>query len=420
MISIILNLVAVAFSTVSITMLIPFLQILFGRAEPLPSPPPFSFSAEFILDTFRYYVGQWTQKEGPLYALTMVSILSIAIFFAKNLFRYLALYVFSYVRTRFLYEMRMRLYSHLLRVPVRSLLRYQRGDIVSRFTADIHEVEWAIVNSLEILFREPVTILMYLGLMLMISPSLTVIVLVVLGLSGAIIGMIGRKLKQESAEAQAYTGKLAGLVEETLRGFVIIRVFRAEAFLRRTFHRLHQMLDRVRLSSLRRRELSSPLSEFLGICAVVLVLWIGGREVLAGTGLQPEAFITFVVVFSQLINPAKSFATAYYHVQRGMASAERIERLLTLPLEEEEENETSEQDIVSDASRRKRHEIRGDTLRLEHVSFAYGDSGKPVLKRVSTQFRKGELVLIVGPSGSGKTTLIQILAAFFRPQEGEI
>lgn len=301
------------------------------------------------------------------------------------------------------------MYEKILSLPVLAFSRLRRGDVLSRFTADIHEVEWAIVNSLEVLFKEPLTIISYVSLMVMISWKLTMFVLIVLGLAGLIIGVIGRKLKQESAEAQHYTGLLASIVEETLRGVTVIKVFGAERYVKRIFFRIHRLLDKVRLASLRRRELSSPLSEFLGICAVVVVLWFGGREVLMGRGLPPETFITFIVIFSQLINPAKSFATAYYHVQRGMAAAERIESLLKLDSRLSYSIQTGN---VNPPVHFGKIEYRG-------VWVAYSGS-KYVLKDITLTLRKPELVVVVGPSGSGKTTLVHLLPLFVTPVRGEI
>ncbi len=408
-ISLFLNLLAIAFSTVSLTMLIPFLQVLFGRSVPLSSPPSFSLSGQFLLDLFNYYVGQVVASEGPEVALLLICVASVLIFFFKNLFRYLALFVFARVRNLFLFTLRQRLYEHIVYLPIRYFTFRRRGDLITRLTTDVQEVEWAIVNSLEILFREPVTILMYLGLLVLISWELTLFVLVVLGLAGLVIGVIGRRLKQESLEAQHYTGMLASVAEETVRGLPVIKVFRAEQYMIRLFRRIHQLLYRVRVKALRRRELSSPLSEFLGICAVVLVLWVGGRAVLKGRGLPPETFITFVVVFSQLINPAKSFATAYYHVQRGMASAERIEEIFA--------EQTDRWGPIS-GTRVPPHPIK--EIRYEHVFFRYHPDGEWVLQDVCVQLVPGSLIAIVGPSGSGKTTLVHLLPRFFDPVRGRI
>ena len=406
--SIIFNIISIFFSAVSLTMLIPFLQVLFNRASPIRELPPFSLSAQWMLDFFNYHIGKILISEGPMSALLWVCIVVVIMFFMKNLTRYLGQFFMAKVRNGLLRDLRQALYDKVISLPVSFFTYRRQGDLISRITTDVQEIEWSIVNMIEVVIKEPLTIIAYLTLLLIMSPQLTLFILLLLPITGFIIGQIGKSLKKESVEAQNLTGRLAALVEETIRGITIVKIFTAEKLLKNIFKTVNERLYKARLNSLRKRELSSPLSEFLGIVIVVIVLWFGGRMVLSGTSsLTPETFITFVVIFSQIINPAKSFATAFYHIQRGMAAAERVMEILTT-----EDNVPQPKNPIYISS-------FDNSIRFEHVWFAY-DKQNFVLKDINLTIKQGEKVALVGPSGAGKTTLVYLIPRFYDPTKGKI
>ncbi len=329
-------------------------------------------------------------------------------FFLKNLTRYLGQFFMAKVRNGLLRDLRQDLYDKVISLPVSFFTYRRQGDLISRITTDVQEIEWSIVNMIEVVIKEPLTILAYLTLLLIMSPELTLFILLLLPITGFIIGQIGKSLKKESVEAQNLTGRLAALVEETIRGITIVKIFTAERLLKNIFQSVNQRLYKARLSSLRKRELSSPLSEFLGIVIVVVVLWFGGKMVLSGSSsLTPETFITFVVIFSQIINPAKSFATAFYHIQRGMAAAERAMEILNT------------KDTVPQPKSPVYIKAFKDNITFDDVWFAY-DNKNFVLQSISLKIAKGEKIAIVGPSGSGKTTFVYLIPRFYDPTKGKI
>ena len=327
--NVIFNILSIVFSVVSLTMVIPFLRLLFGHEEFVLQKPVFQFSANSVIDHFNYYLSGIIVSYGKVSALAFICATVVIIFLFKNLFRYLALYVLSPVRNGVIRDIRRDLYNKILHLPISFFTEKRKGDIITRATSDVQEIEWSIMNMLEITFREPVTIISFLLVMLFLSPQLTLFVLIMLPLTALIIGRVGKALKKESKKAQNKLGYIISIIEESISGLRIIKAFNAEAKQNKKFQQENETFFSIMTGMLRKRDLSSPLSEFLSISVVVVVLWFGGKLVLnESSALEPETFIAFILFFSQIIPPAKSFSTAFYHIQKGLASAERIEMIL--------------------------------------------------------------------------------------------
>ena len=401
------NVLAILFSLFSVVMIIPFLQLLFGKIPPVLERPDFIFSSAWFIEMCKYLLSRLIQTQGETYALGIICVFVAIVFFLKNIFRFLAVYALAPIRNGVVKDIRNELYAKILRLPLSFFNRERKGEIITRMTEDVKEIEWSVMSFIEITVREPVTILVNLGFMIFLSPELTLFVLAMLGITGLIIGRIGRSLKKESGDAQKQSAGMISMVEETLSGIRIIQAFSAEKFQMNRFSEYNNEAFNISNRMLIRRDLSSPLTEFLAICVVCLVLWFGGNLVLQEKMLEAETFIGFMVIFSQLIPPSKNFSNAFYHLQRGMASSTRIHQLLDEP----EPLKDSPLAIVKNTFERR--------IEFKHVSQCYTD-GKWVLQDINLTLEKGKMIALVGPSGAGKSTLADLLPRFYNPSSGEI
>ncbi len=411
LLNILFNLLTSVFSLVSIAMIIPFLNLLFKDSTAQTSQAPvFRLSVDFFIDLFNHHFTRIIAEQGKLNALILICVIVVVIFFFKNLFRYLALFVLSPLRTGAVKEIRQRLFHKLLTLPLSYFSEERKGDLLTKMTSDVQEIEHGIISTIEVVFKEPVTIIIFLGAMLYMSPEFTAFVLVMILVTALIIGRIGKSLKRASSKAQAKLGEMITVVEESLSGMRIVKAFRAEQYQLKKFDEVNSAHNKIMTKAFRRRDLSSPLSEFLGIIIVVTVLWFGGRLVLDPSyALGAETFIGFMVIFSQLIPPAKSFSTAYYNIQKGLASVDRINKILDAEIR-----------IHQKPDAKSISEFK-DKIEFRDVSFAYYNyDDKRVLEKVNLTIKKGKVVALVGQSGAGKTTLVDLIPRFYDPIEGEI
>jgi ATP-binding cassette, subfamily B, bacterial MsbA len=408
LLNVIFNILAVVFSLVSFTLFIPVLQMLFHQIV-IPDHAPALVWTNFdsLKDNFYYFSGHVLTKYGNERVLLYVGVIIIILYFLKNLFRYMAMYFLAVVRNGVVTDLRNDLYHKVLILPLSYFSAQRKGDIMARMTNDVQEIEWSIMSSLEMAFRDPITILSYLVTLLLISPSLTIFVLVLLPLSGLIIGRIGKSLKRSSVKGQQRMGMLLSMIEETISGLRIIKAFNAIGFADKRFRKSNSEYTRLMIRLYRKRDLASPLSEFLSACVVTIVLWYGGKLVFTpGNLLDAAAFIVYLGIFSQVIPPAKSITQAYYNIQKGAASVERIRHILTEP-------EVIEQ--IPDAIAKKDFT---DRIIYDNVSFRYEE--EEVLKNVNLTIEKGKTIAVVGPSGAGKSTLVDLLPRFYDCVQGEI
>jgi len=405
--NILYNIFSAFFALFSFAMVIPFLRVLFQNQPLVTEPAPFELSAEYFLHTLNYYMSLVMGDHGTSGALVLVSILVVVFSLLKNGFLFAANFVLAPIRAFVVRDMRNEIYAKVLKLPLSYYTEARKGDVMARISNDVQEVETSIMSSLQMLFRDPITIVIYLVFLFTISFNLTIVVLLVLPLAGILIGRIARKLRKTTFKGQQRLGELLALLEETLGGLRIIKAFNGERQMIGKFEGTNQRFALLLRKVMRRRYLASPLSEFMGTIVLMIILAYGGSIVLAGrTALTGESLVFFLIIFSQIITPAKNFSTAYFNIQKGMASVDRIDHLLD-----------ADQRIMEKPDALQINEFR-ESIEYRNVTFRY--DREDVLKDVSFTIRKGETVALVGKSGSGKSTLVDLLPRFMDVNRGEI
>ena len=401
------NILTAVFTVISIPMLIPFFQILFDRTQMTDTAPEGGLSLTNTADYFNYQFSQLISTQGQETALAYVCVAIVIVYLLRNLFRYLALFFMAPVRNGVIRDLRAEMFDQVLTLPLSYFGEERKGDLLARLTSDVQEVESSILNMLEVVFREPLIITGALAFMIYVSPGLTVFVFLLIIFTGVVIGGLGKRLKRTSTAVQDRLGHLLSLVEEGLGGLRIIKGFAAEGYQRHKFATANNNYRNLLTRLLRRRDLASPLSEFLGIATVAALLWYGSRQVFSGV-LEAETFITFIFAFYNVIDPAKNIAKATSNIQRGIGAFERIERLLdavnTLP----------------EHPQAKGVETFNQGIEYRDVSFRYRDVEGPVLQNIDLQIPKGRVVALVGASGAGKSTLVDLLPRFYDVTNGQI
>jgi subfamily B ATP-binding cassette protein MsbA len=405
--NVIFNLLSIVFGLFSIALILPFLKLLFGQSKMVTIEPEFNFTISGLTGYFNYFLSNLIQTKGHESALIFICIVLVLAILFKNLFRYLALFFMVSLRNSIVSELRASLYKHILVLPISYFSEEKKGDLISRMSSDILQIEIAIMSSLEALFKEPLTLMVYLFTLIMISPVLTIIVLVTLPIVGVLIGQIGKLLKNYSRKGQSKFGDLVSLYEETLMGIRIIKAFNSQEFFMRRFKVENDLYTKINIASNRTGDSASPISETLSVVVLSFVLWVGGKMVLADDAdLNAEAFIAFIAIFSQLLAPAKSFSTAYSNMQKGMASLDRVNEVL------------QSEEIITEVSNAQPIDGLKEFIEFKNVSFKYAEDY--VLRNINLRIEKGKTVALVGPSGSGKSTLTDLIPRFYDPFEGEV
>lgn len=400
------NVLAVLFSLVSITMIIPFLGILIGTTDPVYEIPEFRLSASYFKEFLYYKITSIVQEKGNMEALGFVCVLVAVSFFFRNLFRYLALYFLTPLRNGVVRDIRAQLHTKVLHLPIAYFTEKRKGDVMARLTNDVKEVEQSIISSLEMTVRDPLTIIAFTLALFSMSPQLTMFVFMVFPVAGFIIGKIGRSLKRTSTKAQDKLADILALIEENISGLNIIKSFNAEKRIDRKFREENQNYYRISNRMFRKRYLSSPTSEMLSMTVLVTVMWFGGKLVLKDGSLTPDVFLGYITLFSQMIPPAKSLTTAFYNIQKGNAAADRINEVII------------ENNPIVDPEKPKAYTGLGKEISFKNVTFDYGDG--PVLKNINLSIPKGKTYALVGQSGSGKTSLMNLVPRFYDVTEGEV
>lgn len=405
--NILFNVLSVIFSLVSVTMAIPFLEIVFDRQEVIQSVREFTFSTASIKEYFYFVLSWFILEYGKVAALGIVCLLVILMTFFKTWFRYIAMYNLAPLRNGIVRDLRNRMYRKILELPLSYFTQEKKGDIISRMSNDVKEIEWSILSSLEMLFRDPLTILIFLITLVILSPGLSLFVFAVLPVSAYIIGKLGKNLKKQSLTSQDTTGELMQAIDETAGGIRVIKAFTAEKMAFGKFSALNEKYTYYQNKIIRRISLSNPLTEFLGTAVVITTMWYGGYMILNGIGtLNAETLIAYLLIFGQIINPAKSFSQARYIIHKGLASVERVEEMLN-----------TENTIVDC---KDPHPISDFHTAIEYRDVSFRYKTEEVLKNVTLTIRKGQTIALVGPSGAGKSTMADLLPRFYDTTGGDL
>lgn len=406
-INIICNLLSTFFSLFSFALLIPILEILFKTNNTVYEYMPFAWDMSVIKNNAYCWVSNYIDAEGPMKTLLFLSILLIVLTFLKTGIGYLASYFIIPMRTGLVRDMRNQLYDKIVDLHLGFFQQQKKGDIMSRMMGDVTEVEVSIMSSIELLSKNPIMIIVYLSVMFVLSWKLTLFVLVVLPIAGFLMGRVGKSLKRKSKESQTQLGQLLSQIEETLSGLRVIKAFNAEHAVSRNFRAMNDHLRVVNNKMNRRYNLAHPMSEFLGTVTIAIVLFFGGVLILNDNStLSASEFIYYLVIFYSIINPAKDLSKAMYSVEKGMASLERIDLILSAinPLK-----------AVTNPLPVKPFEKE---IVFKDVWFKYADDW--VLKDINLTVKAGQTVALVGQSGSGKSTMVDLLPRFYDVNKGEI
>ena len=398
------NLISIVFSLVSLTMVIPFLNILFDSERKTYVSTELGFSPESLKENFYILINKLIDYKGKEEALLFICLLVLVAFFIRNLFRYLALFFLSPVRNGVIHDIRKDLHDKTISLPIGYFKERRKGDISSRMTNDLVEVEWSVMGCIEMIFKDPVQIIIYLTALIIISPELTLFVTIMFPITGFIIARIGKSLRKSSKKGQRQIGKLLSTIDENISNLRVIKSLNIQKFSNKKFEKQSLNYRNTMTSLLRKKDLSSPMSEFLSTVVMVVIMWFGGKLVLGGSShVLPEEFIAYILIFSQIIPPAKSLTSSYYLIQKGSAAAERVYEIL---------------DIVTFSNNKKQNLFLKDKIKFDKVCFRY--DRKDILKNISFDIPVGSKVAIVGRSGSGKSTIADLLIRFYEHEEGEI
>ena len=409
--NVLLNSLSTIFSLFSMAMIIPFLDMLFkDMSAEVPDPGPWRFDFETMgraKEFLDYFLYQVIITDGKLTALMYIGLFVIIGAFFKNFFGYMGSFYMAPISNGTVMNFQRKIYYKILDLPLRYFSESKKGDILSRFTSDVQEIRSSISGSLDMLFKDPIQIVLYLGTLIYTSWELTIGVLVVLPVIALLIGKLGKSLKSSSGLGQAAAGEMLTVMEETLGGLRIVKAFIAEHKMKERFEKINDKIYRLQNKVSRKHSLSSPLSEFLGIAVFTVVLVGGGYLILQGKGtFTSSEFIFFLAVFSQLLNPAKDFARTFNTIQKGMASLDRVNKIL---------DETMHVPEIANPIRISDFK---ESIEFRNVSFKYAE--KYVLRNINLTIPKGKTVALVGQSGSGKSTLVDLLPRFWDVEEGEI
>ena len=407
-----LNILSVVFGLFSFTLVIPMLGILFDTQQSISTKPTGELSIDWVKDSISYWMNSSIEQVGPSKALAYICFGIILAFFLKNLTRYLAQYTLVPIRTGISRDLRRALHTKMSLLSIAYFSEKRKGDLMSRMTTDVNQVEASMMSTLGLIVRDPVNIISSIFLLLMMSAKLTLVVFFLFPIAGFIIGNIGKSLKRKSRKGQVQIAQILSAIEENIFGLKVIKAFNAEKQINRKFEEELEKHQNIMSSIQRRRYLASPMSEFLSTMVMVVVIWYGGNLIFESqlnpenSSLSPQAFIGFIVIFSQILPPIKSLSQGYYSIQRGSASAERITEILEAEIEVKEKDDAV---TIQDFNK---------SIQFKDVKFAYTD--KAVLKNINLEIKKGQTIALVGKSGGGKSTLANLIARYYDVNGGSL
>lgn len=384
-------------------MLAPFFDLIFngdstGFSKTIDNP---------LMESLRSMLMNQVGKLNAVGALALICVIIVLSILLKNLFLYFSFYILNPLKNKIVNTLRSDLYNKILQLPIGFFTEQRKGDLISRSTNDVYEVENSLVGALEGWIRDPLTILINFAVLFYISPQLTLAILVCIPLIGFILGRISRTLKRQSNEAAIKHGESLSIMDETLNGLRVIKAFNIETLLKARFEKTNDGLLHAKNKISRRRDLASPVSEFLGVLVFVGILWFGGQLVLSQKiPLAPSTFLAYLALFYNVINPVKALSTSFSNMQKGSAAIMRIEEILKTPI------------TVDDNPNGKKLDSFNDSIEFRNVSFAYADT--EVLDNINLTIKKGKTVAFVGSSGAGKSTLADLVPRFHDVTGGEV
>ena len=402
------NILYAIFSALAFVSFIPMLDVLFKQTEKVYSKPNFTGIGdirEYAENYFNYYLSNQLETD---ISSTLILVVGIVIFFflMKNIFNYLALYNITFVKNGLLKNLRENLYSKVLNMPISYFLNKKKGDLMSRITADILEIQTSYLSILELMVREPLTILFTLIVMFTISPKLTLFVTLFIPISGFIISIIGKKLRKDSKEVQQQQSNFLSIIDETISGQKVIKSFLSESFFLNKFKNINNLLYKFSNKVVNRKNLAGPFSEFMGILVIGVLLWFGGKMVLISETISGTTFIVFMGLAYNILTPAKNLSKSFYSIKKGNAAAERVFEIILYNKDK------------LDQKRNVKLEKFENKITFNNVEFNYGEA--KILDKISFTINKGESIALVGSSGSGKTTIANLLNGFFNPKSGNL
>ena len=408
LLNIIFNVLYALFSALSFLVLMPMLEVLFGKNKPLYEKPEYSGIgelSEFTQSYLNYEVTRYAGEDSHKALLVVISLILI-VFFLKNLFNYAAMFFITFLRNGVLKDLRNELHKKTMELPLSYFSEKKKGDVIARITSDVLEIQHSFLSILELLVRDPLTILFTLGAMFLLSVKLTFFVLIFIPLAGILISLIGKSLKKKSDRVQKEQGEFLSIIEETIGGLRIIKGFNAETVFGKKFKHTTERFYRFSNSLLNRHNLASPVSEFIGIAVIGTLLWYGGQLVFIEKSLNPEVFLTYIALSYGVLTPAKAISRACYGVKKGNAAAERVLEILeTVSPIQDPENPIEKNSFDT-------------AIELKDVSFQYEDT--QVISSISLTIPKGKTVALVGQSGSGKTTISNLIPRLYDVSKGAV
>lgn len=393
------NAVYVFFSLFSFVVVIPFVSVLFGITSAPPQCPEFAFDRDVISDYVSWHINAYSEKHGIYVCLFAISSVYLVCVFFSALFRYLGMYFLAPIRNGITRDLRNALYYKMIILPVGFFSNQKKGDLISRLTSDLEELEWSVLSSLQMLVKDPLMVLFCFVTLLIVSWKLVLLTLLVVPVAYFLIKKVGESLKRNSTKAQKRMGVLLSVCEESIYGLRLIKAFNAEDFVLKKFCKDNEDYTKTAIKVLRRRELASPLTEFLAIAALVFVVVFGGGMVLEGE-LAPEMLIGFTLIFARIIAPLQAVATAFYNLQRAEPCAERVNEILGA---DERIKERENAEVLQKFEKE---------IVFKEVCFSYSQSGEEVLHDIDLVIEKGKTVALVGASGAGKSTLVDLIPRF--------
>jgi ATP-binding cassette, subfamily B, bacterial MsbA len=403
------NVLYALFSTLSFVALFPLMEVLFKMNETVTELPKYNGIweiASYGKNYLQYYITKLSEENGPQYALLLTVALVISTFLFKNLFNYLASQHLTKVKNGVLRDLREKMYAKIVDLPISYYSEKRKGDVMARMLGDVNEVQNSFFMVLELIVKEPLTIVFAIVAMMKISLELTVFVFIFIPISGFIISKIGKSLKAKSRNAQKENGQLISIVEESLGGLKVVKSYNAESYFKKTFNASIDRLLRLNNSIGKKNNLASPMSEFMGIVTIAVLLWYGGNLVLVDKTLNGALFIVYLGLAYNILTPAKAISKASYAVKNGLAAAERVFEILEV-----------ENTIVNKENPFQKETFE-NKIAIENINFRYGNEN--VLKNFSLEVTKGKTIALVGQSGSGKSTIANLLTRFYDVNEGSI